>query len=55
MKYLDVYKDCKMCPVIKYCDTMIGSVKLCNSYRSVYEGLSDEELREIAIELESNI
>ena len=58
MKYLDVYKDCKMCPVIEYCGTMISSVRLCNSYedsRKVYEGLSDEELRVINDELENNI
>lgn len=47
--------NCKGCSVFKYCDTMISSVRLCNSYRSVYEGLSDEELREINNELESNI
>ena len=47
--------NCKGCSVFKYCDTMLSSIKLCNSYRSVYEGLSDEELREIAIELDNNI
>lgn len=33
MKYLDKYPDCKGCPVSKYCDTMISSIKLCNSYQ----------------------
>lgn len=32
LRYLDVYKDCVGCPVKKYCGTMIGSIKLCNSY-----------------------
>lgn len=50
--------NCEGCSVSKYCDTMISSVKLCNSYedsRKVYEGLSDKELCEINNELESNI
>ena len=32
MTYLEKYKDCKGCPVKKYCGTMIGSIRLCNSY-----------------------
>ena len=32
MKYLDIYPDCKDYPVKKYCGTMIGSIRLCNSY-----------------------
>lgn len=46
--------DCKGCSAAKYCGTVVSSTKLC-SYRKVYEGLSDEELKEIAIELENNI
>ena len=30
--YLDKYPDCKGCPVIQYCGTMIQSTKLCKSY-----------------------
>ena len=32
MRYIDVYKDCVGCPVKKYCGTMVGSIRLCNSY-----------------------
>lgn len=32
MRYIDKYKDCKGCPVKEYCGTMVGSIKLCNSY-----------------------
>lgn len=32
MRYVDVYKDCVGCPVKKYCGTMVGSIRLCNSY-----------------------
>lgn len=32
MRYLDIYKDCIGCPVEKYCGTMVGSIRLCNSY-----------------------
>lgn len=32
MRYIDVYKDCIGCPVKKYCGTMVGSIRLCNSY-----------------------
>ena len=31
MSYLDKYPNCMGCPVTKYCDTMIGSIKLCHS------------------------
>ena len=34
MKYLDKYSNCKGCPVVQYCGTMIQSTKLCNSYDS---------------------
>lgn len=37
MKYIDVYPDCNGCPVIKYCGTMIGSIRLCNSYDLNYD------------------
>jgi hypothetical protein len=32
MSYLDKYPDCLGCPVTKYCGTVVGSIKLCNSY-----------------------
>ena len=32
MKYLDKYPDCKGCPVVLYCGTMVSSIRLCNSY-----------------------
>lgn len=32
MSYLDKYPSCIGCPVTKYCGTMVGSIKLCNSY-----------------------
>ena len=32
MKYSDVYKDCKGCPVAAYCGTVASSAKACNSY-----------------------
>lgn len=32
MKYRDIYKNCEGCPVAKYCGTVIGEIKLCNSY-----------------------
>lgn len=32
MSYLDVYKDCRRCPVEKYCGTMVQSTRLCRSY-----------------------
>ena len=32
MKYLDIYPECKGCPVAQYCGTMIQSTRLCNSY-----------------------
>lgn len=31
-RYIDIYKDCEGCPVYKYCGTMVGSIRLCNSY-----------------------
>ena len=33
MKYLDMYPNCKGCPVAKYCGTMVQSTRLCNSYQ----------------------
>lgn len=33
MSYLDRYKECKYCPVIKYCGTMVSTMRLCNSYK----------------------
>lgn len=32
MRFIDKYPDCVGCPVIKYCGTMVGSIRLCNSY-----------------------
>ena len=32
MKYLDIYPECKGCPVAQYCGTMISSTRLCHSY-----------------------
>lgn len=32
MRYIDKYKNCEGCPVYKYCGTMVGSIRLCNSY-----------------------
>lgn len=32
MKFLDKYPHCRGCPVAKYCETMVASTKLCNSY-----------------------
>lgn len=34
MSYLDVYKNCRRCPVEKYCGTMVQSTRLCRSYDS---------------------
>ena len=33
MTYLDKYPNCIGCPVEKYCGTMIGSIRLCHSYK----------------------
>ena len=33
MSYLDKYKSCEHCPVVKYCVTMISTMRLCNSYK----------------------
>ena len=32
MRYIDKYPNCEGCPVYKYCGTMVGSIRLCNSY-----------------------
>lgn len=32
-KYIDAYPGCVGCPVIKYCGTMVGSIRLYNSYQ----------------------
>ena len=53
MSYLDKYPSCIGCPVTKYCGTMVGSIKLCNSY----DGPSIEEVdayaeEQIALSLE---
>lgn len=33
MRYIDKYPNCEGCPVYKYCGTMVGSIRLCNSYQ----------------------
>ena len=33
MRYIDKYPHCEGCPVYKYCGTMVGSIRLCNSYQ----------------------
>lgn len=43
MTYLDKYKDCGKCPVEKYCGTMVGSIRLCNSYKEEEETEKPEE------------
>lgn len=32
MRYIDKYPGCIGCPVKKFCGTMVGSMRLCNSY-----------------------
>lgn len=32
MAFIDKYPNCKDCPVLKYCGTMVSSIRLCNSY-----------------------
>lgn len=32
MSYLSHYSNCIGCSVTKYCGTVVGSIKLCNSY-----------------------
>lgn len=34
MNYLDIYPNCKGCPVRQYCGTMIQSTRLCGSYNT---------------------
>lgn len=41
-KYIDVYKNCIGCPVHKYCGTMIGNIRLCNSYKEEQESNVEE-------------
>ena len=31
--FLEKYKDCRYCPVAKYCGTMVASIRLCHSYK----------------------
>ena len=35
--YLDVYPECIGCPHYKYCGLMVGSIRLCNSYKEEKE------------------
>lgn len=46
MKFLDVYPHCQGCPVSKYCGTMVGSIRLCNSYKT-----KEEKEKELADEV----
>lgn len=43
MRYLDKYPGCIGCPVSKYCGTIIGCLRLCNSYRDQDEEQNDTE------------
>ena len=43
MTFLDKYKDCRICPVRKYCGTMVSSIRLCNSYKN--KKWADDELK----------
>jgi hypothetical protein len=43
MKYLDKYPNCVDCPVSKYCGTMIGSIRLCNSYQENKETQNERQ------------
>ena len=45
MRYIDKYPGCRGCPVIKYCGTMVGSIRLCNSYKD--EASEGEEKRHV--------
>lgn len=42
-RYLDHYPDCVGCPVAKYCGTMVGSIRLCNSYNEENHKQDDTE------------
>lgn len=42
MTYLDKYPECVGCPVSKYCGTMIGSMRLCDSYQENNENIAKE-------------
>jgi hypothetical protein len=33
MTYLEKYPNCNGCPVEEYCGTVVGSIKLCHSYK----------------------
>lgn len=41
MRYIDKYPGCRGCPVYKYCGLMIGSIRLCNSYKESKENESN--------------
>lgn len=41
-RYIDIYKNCIGCPVYKYCGTMVGSIRLCNSYKEEQESNVEE-------------
>ena len=48
MKYLDKYPNCVGCPVEKYCGTMIGSIRLCNSYQENKEKQNERQNKHLA-------
>ena len=65
MRYIDVYPGCNGCPVEKYCGTMVGSIKLCNSYKepsstsmlaisSKKEEPTPDEIAEYYLDLQAN-
>lgn len=40
MTYLDKYPECVGCPVGRYCGTMIGNIRLYNSYQENSENIT---------------
>ena len=53
MSYLSHYPNCIGCPVTKYCGTMVGSIKLCNSYdEPSIEEIDAYTEKQIALSLE---
>lgn len=37
MRYIDIYSECKGCPVSKWCGTSNSGIKLCNSYNATFK------------------
>ena len=42
MKYSDIYKDCKQCPVHCFCSTIMGNSKVICSTMPSYEELEEK-------------